>query len=523
MRTIIGFFIKRLRREGLKGVSVPVLALALVFLINTMWGIKARMAAEYQDALDNFVITFEVSDSDGASTDGLQITDSILERFTDPDALWSLYSFTDEIKLKTSLDIVSEYSAQPENVVLWGISGAGVIPHIAAEHEFGTGDIEVTLYSRYEGIPFRELEGCIISEELLDYVEHDLLSVTTIVQKGPNRLTYDIHIPVLGTVSGLAGGHVFYSDYAYQLYCLRVYTKVPDSTFYVDIDGFNEYLDEHRDEMPEMNSPDYTKLLESYMYRYFPPHEVALLASMADKTAVIGPLVGISTPLVIDGFRSGGSGSITYVEGYDESIFDIQEGSADMRVAVVSEGLFDMINEGIINISVRSRSGGIVHKPVHVELKVIGTASDAGDKVVYIPFQLARELGMESAGTLPATERIRGKIASNIELDAFKEEANRSFLNKGTFFNPQQFALTIFDAEYYDTTEVLQQTLFFLSIVMPFLFSISIGIGFITSFQMTRRRRYEFANMRSVGIGKEKIFLGFMFEQAFLCATGVVF
>jgi len=60
-------------------------------------------------------------------------------------------------------------------------------------------------------------------------------------------------------------------------------------------------------------------------------------------------------------------------------------------------------------------------------------------------------------------------------------------------------------------------------IVMTFILSISVGIGFITSFQMTRRRRYEFANMRSVGIGKGKIFLGFMFEQSFLCAIGVVF
>ena len=62
----------------------------------------------------------------------------------------------------------------------------------------------------------------------------------------------------------------------------------------------------------------------------------------------------------------------------------------------------------------------------------------------------------------------------------------------------------------------------YVDIATPFVYFISISIGFIASFLLTRRRKSEFANMRSVGVGKGRIFLGALFEQTMLCAVGVV-
>jgi ABC-type antimicrobial peptide transport system permease subunit len=90
----------------------------------------------------------------------------------------------------------------------------------------------------------------------------------------------------------------------------------------------------------------------------------------------------------------------------------------------------------------------------------------------------------------------------------------------GVYFNDKTFAMTIFDAEYYDKTEALTQTIYFISFATPFVYALTACTGFVASYLLTRRRRGEFANMRSVGINKRDIFIGALFEQSALCAIG---
>ena len=102
----------------------------------------------------------------------------------------------------------------------------------------------------------------------------------------------------------------------------------------------------------------------------------------------------------------------------------------------------------------------------------------------------------------------------------FKELATRTFTRVGIYFNPQVFAMTIYDAEFYDITEAFSQTIFFIDIATPFVYVLAVCVGFIASFLLTRRKIGEFAIMRSVGVNKMGIFFGTFLEQALLCAVG---
>jgi ABC-type antimicrobial peptide transport system permease subunit len=113
------------------------------------------------------------------------------------------------------------------------------------------------------------------------------------------------------------------------------------------------------------------------------------------------------------------------------------------------------------------------------------------------------------------------RLADNLELVDFKQTAVRTFKDVGTFFNVQVFSMTIYDSVFYEITEALMQTIFFIDIATPFIYFIAVCVGFIASFLLTRRRKGEFAMMRSVGVSKAGIFMGALFEQTMLCAVGV--
>jgi len=205
-----------------------------------------------------------------------------------------------------------------------------------------------------------------------------------------------------------------------------------------------------------------------------------------------------------------------FFDGYDKTAFSTNE-----YVCVVTEDAMQWVHNGVVYLDAQSKAD-IGAEPVGVELKVIGTAPGDGSNAVFIPFKTVSEIGRQSDGQQLYSERLRATISDNRRLVDFKHTALRTFYNVGIYFNPRVSSMTIFDAEFYDLTETLQQTIFFIDIVTPFVYAIAVCVGFVASFLLTRRRMSEFAVMRSIGVNKESIFVVTLFEQALLCAAGVV-
>ena len=667
MLYILGYFIKRLPREGFKSLSVPALALALVFLISVLGGVRLQMEEQYEYAMDNTPIYIEVSDGDGSAKDGLMIGERYLSQFTDPDALWSLADHVDEVLLKRSFDILDDKWTPPIGLLI-GLSDIDwmVLSNVDASISVREYDARAQLipeseqtiadnarlefFEGYDASVFTDRGFvCVVSEDVLSLVDDGNLHFNIVVQRGPVTRSYDFDFTVVGTVSGDMRGVVlcdaktasnirtrtnaydsnknyyggvnfdyyfytnikfasdsetygflrafgefqlFYYNYisAYYLKWHSLYAEYIElfdgydtDIFYTDErvcvvcedvleiaqdgvlrfdalqfrevevsdgdddgddDGYDEEEDGYIDQEYEADvfpiDADW-KIIGTIKGEnagegrvYIPigaaeSLDIPLniwpsgLSSNIDKFDIFlapdVPVVGsLSCVTSLDRYKAhalGGLAEVKYYEGYDDSIF-----ATDELLCVIGEDMSDRVEDGLIRFDIMSNAF-LGSEPFIVELKVAGIITGAEESTVYIPYLAASALGPEAENTPQYTELLHARLVDNRALDEFKETASRTFTRVGIFFNPLVFALTIYDAEFYDMTEAFMQTIFFIDIATPFVYVIAVCVGFVASFLLTRRRTREFAIMRSVGVNKSIIFFSTLFEQALLCAVGV--
>ena len=512
MSYLLKYFIKRLPREGFKSLSVPFLALALVFLINVMGGVKARMEDELEYTIDNHTIYIEISDGDGIAVDGLLIGELYIKQLTDPEALWSLYDYVDDVLLKRELDIVGD-EEQPIYADLIGVDNTS---HLGLFGEWFTssenmryGILSVNSYSYDENMRvelFEEYErygeslfhvyenACLLSEDLLGMVDDNGdLHIVVVVPRGQFVRIYDYYLTVAGTVSGPAS---------------RVYTSIPITATimntgvsgpkpaYLISDGIIRYYNSDNERIMQKNF--------RYWYAYLMP-----------EISVIGSVIGCSAPEAYDGLNPENGAVIEYYDGYDVTLF-----STDEYICLVSEDVLNWAEDDVLSLDVKSKTG--VPSNTNVELTIAGVVYGAGEGLVFTSFEVASQLGVEASGQPLYSESMSARLIDNNDLVDFKQTAMRTFKDVGVFFNDQVFSMTIYDSEFYNITEALMQTIFFIDFATPFVYAIAVSVGFIASYLLIRRRKAEFANMRSLGVNKVNIFFGALFEQTVYCAIGAI-
>jgi len=368
--------------------------------------------------------------------------------------------------------------------MLVGVSDLRIIGSTHGEINFFEG-IDAEIFEADVG----ETHGyllCIVSEDVLPLVEDGIVFVTITMGRGINTTDWNIPFKVAGTVALAEDGvSTVFGLYSF----ISRFQPFSDglSRASVLVDGREVLMDVRR-----------------------------LRATISEtRDSIIWPLIGITRIEAHDALASADGVEISFFDGFDESMFE-----ADENVCIVSEDVLPWVTDGILTVETLSRTGAGAEL-IAAELVVAGTVSGKEDSVVFAPFLTVSGLGVESDGQRPHTERIRAVIADNRDLVEFKQSAMRTFMEVGVFFNIRTFSMTIFDGEFYDITESLMQTIFFIDVATPFVYLIAICVGFVTSFLLTRRRKAEFAILRSVGVNKFKLFLGTAFEQAVLCAAGV--
>ena len=391
---MLGHSIKRLSREGLKSLSVPLIAFMLVVLINLLGGVRAWLEYEYEDTMDNFPVIAELSNLEGSQTDGLHIEMRQIKLFTDPDAFASLARHTSDLMLKRTFGAV-EVTGFSEGIDMIGITSVRADSSLAPD--FG---VEVTFFEGYDdsALATDELFG-LINEELYPLTENGILRIT-IKRKLPDEIKEIWTNPQPGRVE------VHY------------------------ING----------------EPVYLVLIELY-----------------------------------PGFKSW--------EPFDPGI----------EITVIE--------------------GEVV--TTEVDLTVIGTILGTGSSVIYSPFWAVSELGTEIDGEPPFSERLNVTIYDNRELSAFKGAAFMNFPRVRPLHDSRPFAMTIYDSVFYETVEPLRQNMIVIDVATPFIYLLSIAVGFLTSVLLTRRRKPEFAVMRSIGVHRRVIFISALTEQALLSIAGV--
>jgi len=393
MLYMLGHSIKRLSREGLKSLSVPIVAFMLVVLINLLGGVRAWLEDEYEYTMDNFPVIAELSNLEGSQTDGLHIEMRQISLFTDPDAFASLARHSSDLTLKRTFGVVA-VPGFSEGVEMIGITS--VRADTSLEPGFG---VDITFFEGYDDSALASDEMfALISEDLYLLTNNGMLSIT-VERKLPDEITEIWTNPVPGRlVTHYINGE--------PVYFVRVQT----------FPGF-------------------------WVEEPFDP--------------------GIE---------------ITVIEG-----------------EVVT---------------------------IEADLTVIGTIHGTGSSIIYSPFWTVSELGTEIDGEPPFSERLNVTIYDNRELSAFKGSAFMNFPRVRPLHDSRPFAMTIYDSVFYETVEPLRQNMIVIDVATPFIYLLSIAVGFLTSVLLTRRRKPEFAVMRSIGVHRSVIFISALAEQALLSIAG---
>jgi len=393
MRIMLGHSIKRLKREGAKSLSVPLIALVLVILINLLGGIRAWLEDLYEDTMENFPIVAVVSNLFGDNTDELQIGMRYIDLFIDPDVSLSLAKHTGEINLRRTLDIFSipGHIAEISLICILGFRSDAPL-----SSEF---DVDINFFEGYDETAFQsdKLYG-LVSYDLYPLVINDILRITTSMQL-PGEI-----VPNEGVQTMLRpNGEVSY---------------------------FIEHI---------INAgPSETRWTET-------------LSLANDWWYTLAP------------------GEVVTVEN---------------------------------------------------ELTVIGTVTGAGYNKVYSPFWAMSGLMEEIDESFAYSELLNVTLNNNSEMSDFKELAGLTFSRTTPFGSTRPFAITVYDSEFYETLEPLLQNIIVVDIATPFIYILSIAIGFLTSVLLTRRRKAEFAIMRSIGVSKWVVFISALTEQATLSLAG---
>jgi len=235
MLFVIGYFIRRSIREGVKSLAVPLLAFTLTILICTLGGIKEWLDAEYLNTMDNHAVVAELSDLTGEETDGLHVDMDTIRLFTGPGTAISLYEHTGDILLKRSLE--TEVGQGQLETMLVGITAIAADDNLAPD----TG-AAITFFDGYDESIFKTDELiCVISEEMLVYANNDVLDVMTSVQL---ENTYGFFIdPELNP-----GIHIIHSDGG------KVYVSVESSDSHTMVAEVPPLTDENIMSYIEMTS-----------------------------------------------------------------------------------------------------------------------------------------------------------------------------------------------------------------------------------------------------------------------------
>lgn len=252
-------------------------------------------------------------------------------------------------------------------------------------------------------------------------------------------------------------------------------------------------------------------------------------------------ITGMGALIGINDISAAGEVSFTFFGGYDEGIFKTGE-----NVCLVSEDILESAENGVLRAEVRGKDrsyqelierlievGSGMYRtvtewvtrftePVGVETEflIIGTASGVG--AVYCPYLTAGAIGAASDEYGAYTDSLSAVISDNRRMNEFKRAAWWHFPKGGTVYDSRPVSMIVYDSQFYDKIVPMMQNIILIDAAAPFVYAAAVCIGFVASYLITRRRRHEFALMRSMGAGRLNVFFCALAEQAALCAIGAV-
>lgn len=225
--------------------------------------------------------------------------------------------------------------------------------------------------------------------------------------------------------------------------------------------------------------------------------------------------------------------NITYAEGYDDTMFAVEEhdDTTQHRPCLISQVTMEKygIRQGDI-ICV-----GLLNGTYPYMLEVAGYYSgEDGMEHILVPNGRDDE-EMFTASVAVAGNGWQREYRSVVQLDTvrftlkdagklteFKDYLEEAGFSQVGARSDITKAIVLRDTQYQKTIQQLNEKIKYMNLLYPVLYVLTGLISFLVSYLMMNNRKGELALMQSMGTPKRKIFLTFFLEQAVLCLTGIV-
>lgn len=219
-------------------------------------------------------------------------------------------------------------------------------------------------------------------------------------------------------------------------------------------------------------------------------------------------LIGITSVDAASELAPVSGNSITYFEGYDESIFTSNKAVCLVSTAAAEELSQDTDNSGNVILTVQMSPAATGEASTQISLEIAGTYSSKS-QTIYCPFSCVAAVQTELDGKITG-DSLSATVRDNHELDEFRQILIRHFanvdpsghqeeINNSPALRYQQFAITVHDETLRETLNALNRNLQTLYRLKPIFACIEVMIGAAAGFFYIHIRRREFAIARSLG------------------------
>lgn len=236
-----------------------------------------------------------------------------------------------------------------------------------------------------------------------------------------------------------------------------------------------------------------------------------------DGVAVDYPkLIGVSYVAAAKELRPENGATIRFFEGFSEEMFQ-----TDQALCIVPQDLLPQLTEdadGLRQVTLSYYTvNDVVPKKVQGTLRVAGVYFGGADNRMFCPFDW-----MQVQDPTMSADSLSFYLRDNRQLDAFYAEAAKFFLEPDIHakVTPSDLGLIIHDELFRETIAKINENITLLKILLPVLYVISAGIGFLAGFLFMRGRTREFAVMRSLGLSRFIVASLSFFEQLLIGLLG---
>ncbi len=230
------------------------------------------------------------------------------------------------------------------------------------------------------------------------------------------------------------------------------------------------------------------------------------------------PLIGVVSERCADILNPAFGGNVTYLtDNFYES---------DELICLVSEVFYSEIGKDTITVDITDSYVDRRQNPDYghaedVTFTIAGYYSGSGFDI-YIPFETAMSI-CNTYSNMTSVDSISFIAADNTKLGEIPEDANKYF----GIVDPingldGQYAINIQDEQFQSVITGLEQNIDRISLLLPIVIMLSLGVGFLVSLLSTRNESRTYALMRTLGINRSKLFLSVLREQLTVAITAAL-